>query len=202
MRGCCLYLPKRGAVLLSYGSTVRQQGRCCNTSRWWASSGTRSGGLEVRLEMGAAPPVHGARPRPAGAGPRAAARAACTACTALEVLPDSVRIVCLWAAGPRADAPPPTSRQYPAVPQPASQQDMRNPSACQAARRAPPRAAGRHAGKSQCMHAARAAHRGPPGRPLRPSWFQQPRARCRVAGSRAPCRHSSLWSNITGRSSW
>ena len=59
--------------------------------------------------------------------------------------------------------------------QPASQQDscmQANPSACQAARRAPPRAAGRHAGKSQCMHAARAARRGPPGRPLRPSWLQ------------------------------
>eukprot|EP01049_Picozoa_sp_SAG25_P011725 SAG25_NODE_1475_length_2947_cov_2.597612_1_plen_69_part_00 len=34
-----------------------------------------------------------------------------------------------------------------------------NPSACQAARRAPPRAAGMHAGKSQCMHAARGGGR-------------------------------------------
>ena len=43
-----------------------------------------------------------------------------------------------------------------------------NPSACQAARRAPPRAAGRHAGKSQCMHATRG---GAPGaaRPATPA---------------------------------
>ena len=117
------------------------------------------------------------------------------------------------AAAPTPPTPPPPRRRRRRplrfynrkLLQPASQQDscmQANPSACQAARRAPPRAAGRHAGKSQCMHAARGGRRAPPVRPLWPRWWQQPRARCRVAGSRAPCRHSSLWSDITGRMRW
>eukprot|EP01047_Picozoa_sp_COSAG01_P000549 COSAG01_NODE_10_length_42970_cov_93.010007_45_plen_99_part_00 len=80
VRGCCLGSAERGAVLLSYHRYLGLAGGRCNSLRSWASSVTGSLGLGVPLEMGALPPVRGARPRPAGVGLRAAARAACTAC--------------------------------------------------------------------------------------------------------------------------